>query len=41
MACEGQTEGSRREVPDLNRAITGSGGEPLVVGLDSQGAYPA
>ena len=41
VACKGQTEGSRREVPDLDRAVAGSGSEPLVVGLDGQGAHPA
>ena len=34
VAGEGQAEGSRREVPDLDGAVAGSGGEPLVVGLD-------
>ena len=34
VAGEGQAERSRREVPDLDRAVAGSRGEPLVVGLD-------
>lgn len=41
MAGEGELELARGEVPDLDDSVACAGGEPLVPGLDGDGADPA
>lgn len=41
VAGEGELELARGEVPDLDDSVACAGGEPLVPGLDGDGADPA
>ena len=40
VAGQGEAECAGCEVPDLDGAVAGAGGEPVVVGLDGEGTHP-